>query len=83
MKDCGDRETEWMSCNQQSNLCLRRGTIQPISFETAVRRYRADFELWQHVIKERQEQLIPANFTGISRQLIGCKCVWPGGKSTE
>ena len=39
-----------------------------IIFDPEVRGYCADFEFWQRVIKERQENVIHSNLWGVSRQ---------------
>jgi len=80
---CRDRVTEWMSAGQQSNLSWWHGTFWPISFNPAVRQYRPDFEFWQCVIKERQENVIHVTLSEVSRQRAGCKCVCSGGTSSD
>ena len=79
----GDRATEWLTVGQQSNLRWWHSAFKPISFDPAVRRYWPNFEFWQHMIKERQENVIHVTLSEVSRQQAGCKCVCFGGTSSN
>jgi hypothetical protein len=64
-----DWPTEQLSCVWR--------VFWPVSFDPEAIRYRPDLEIWQCVIKGRQEKVIHANYSQVSGHLRGCKtCVW-------
>jgi hypothetical protein len=74
---------QWISAGQLTNISSWRRAFLPISFDLEVRRYLPHFEFWQSVIKERQENVIHPNVSGVSRQWRWCNCVCSGGTSSD
>ena len=65
--------TVWISAGQQSNT----------KSVARHRRYRPDFEFWQRLIKERQENVIHATLERVSRQWVGSKFVCSDGTTID
>ena len=62
--------TEWISVGQQRNLCL--WCVHFSQSASTLNSGDTDLtEFWQ----KRQENIINANLSGVSRQRIGCECV--------
>jgi hypothetical protein len=53
------------SSGQKIKLDLWRRAFQPIGIDPEVRECWADFEFWQRMVKERQENLILSNLSGV------------------
>ena len=70
-----DLETSRIGAPYIHEISNLRVKLKLVSFDHAVGRYRSDFEFWNHVTKERQENVFHLNFSEVSRQRKGRKCV--------